>query len=157
MMNAVEQVQIPEKLFYRINEVSTITQIKPYVLRYWETEFPTLGPEKDENDQRRYRRSDIDLIMEIKRLLYTEKFTIAGARKQLRSKPERPVESEIVQQVETVAQTGPVQVEMVAESSAVISPVAPSRRRVNPEQAEQLKTSLNDLRRDVNDLCALLG
>ena len=83
-MSAVEQVQIPEKLFYKINEVATITQLKPYVLRYWETEFPMLSPEKDDNDQRRYRRADIELILQIKRLLYDEKFTIAGARKQLK-------------------------------------------------------------------------
>jgi DNA-binding transcriptional MerR regulator len=83
-MSAVEQVQIPEKLFYKINEVATITQLKPYVLRYWETEFPMLSPEKDDNDQRRYRRSDIELILQIKHLLYDEKFTIAGARKQLK-------------------------------------------------------------------------
>ena len=83
-MSAVEQVQIPEKLFYKINEVATITQLKPYVLRYWETEFPMLSPEKDDNDQRRYRKADIELILQIKRLLYDEKFTIAGARKQLK-------------------------------------------------------------------------
>ena len=63
-MSAAEQVQIPEKLFYRINEVATITQVKPYVLRYWETEFPMLSPENDENDQRRYRRGDIELVLE---------------------------------------------------------------------------------------------
>lgn len=83
-MSAVEQVHIPDKLFYRIQEVATITQVKPYVLRYWETEFPMLAPEKDENDQRRYRRADIELILEIKRLLYSEKFTIAGARRRLK-------------------------------------------------------------------------
>jgi DNA-binding transcriptional MerR regulator len=83
-MSAIEQIQIPEKLFYKINEVATITQVKPYVLRYWETEFPMLSPEKDENDQRRYRKVDIELVLQIKRLLYEEKFTIAGARKQLK-------------------------------------------------------------------------
>lgn len=72
------------KLFYRINEVSQITGIKPYVLRYWETEFEWLKPQKDTNDQRRYRKEDIDLIQKIKNLLYSEKFTIAGARKQLK-------------------------------------------------------------------------
>jgi DNA-binding transcriptional MerR regulator len=72
------------KLFYKINEVSQITGIKPYVLRYWETEFEWLKPQKDANDQRRYRKEDIDLIQKIKNLLYNEKFTIAGARKQLK-------------------------------------------------------------------------
>ena len=72
------------KLFYKINEVSQITGIKAYVLRYWETEFEWLKPQKDANDQRRYRKEDIDLIQKIKNLLYSEKFTIAGARKQLK-------------------------------------------------------------------------
>jgi DNA-binding transcriptional MerR regulator len=75
--------ELPQKLFYRIQEVSRITGVKPYVLRYWETEFPSLKPEKGPNDQRRYRAGDIDLVRRIKRLLYEEKFTIAGARKHL--------------------------------------------------------------------------
>lgn len=73
----------PRKMFYRINEVSQITLIKPYVLRYWETEFPQLSPSKDSSDQRRYKADDIDLVFEIKQLLYEEKFTIAGARRRL--------------------------------------------------------------------------
>lgn len=81
---AVAKVEKPGKLFYKINEVSRITGIKPYVLRYWETEFDGLKPQKDVNDQRRYRKEDIDLIHKIKNLLYDERFTIAGARKQLK-------------------------------------------------------------------------
>ena len=65
----VEETKIPEKMFYRINEASRITGLKPYVLRYWETEFKQLKPEKDMGDQRRYRQKDIDLILEIKHLL----------------------------------------------------------------------------------------
>lgn len=73
----------PKKLFYRIQEVAEITELKPHVLRYWETEFKQLAPEKDKNDQRRYRQGDIDLVFQIKHLLYDEKFTIAGARQQI--------------------------------------------------------------------------
>ncbi len=73
----------PRKMFYRINEVSQITAIKPYVLRYWEPEFPQLSPSKDTSDQRRYKADDIYLVFEIKQLLYEEKFTIAGARRRL--------------------------------------------------------------------------
>lgn len=82
-MSALEKPSIPDKLFFRIQEAATLTGVKPYVLRYWETEFPMLAPEKDA-DQRRYRRADLDLVFEIKRLLYDEQFTIAGARRQLR-------------------------------------------------------------------------
>lgn len=73
----------PQKLYYRIQEVSQIAGVKPHVLRYWETEFPRLRPQKGSNDQRRYRQSDIDLVLEIRKLLYEERFTIAGARRQL--------------------------------------------------------------------------
>lgn len=74
-----------KKLFYRINEVSKMTGLKPYVLRYWETEFSELSPEKDGSDQRRYRAKDIDTVLAIRKLLYEDRFTIKGARKQLKS------------------------------------------------------------------------
>ncbi|MFP4382365.1 MAG: MerR family transcriptional regulator [Candidatus Sumerlaeia bacterium] len=86
LTDAAESPAIPtyaKKLFYRIQEVSEITDLKPHVLRYWETEFKQLSPEKDKNDQRRYRQHDIDLIFTIKDLLYRQKFTIAGARRQI--------------------------------------------------------------------------
>jgi len=72
-----------QKLFYRIREVSRITGVKPHVLRYWESEFPMLRPEKGPNDRRRYRQSDIELILRIKKLLYEDKFTVEGARRRL--------------------------------------------------------------------------
>ncbi|MEW5693962.1 MAG: MerR family transcriptional regulator [Candidatus Hydrogenedentota bacterium] len=77
-----------EKLFYSIGEVSNITGIKPYVLRYWETEFQQLRPEKDKGGQRVYRKKDIDLINKIKYLLYEEEFTIQGARKKIKEDKE---------------------------------------------------------------------
>ncbi len=73
-----------EKLYYRIGEVSQITGIKPYVLRYWESEFRWMAPAKSRSKQRLYRKRDIEIIQLIKRLLYEERFTIAGARKKLR-------------------------------------------------------------------------
>ncbi len=75
----------PSKLFYRIQEVAKITELKPYVLRYWESEFPMLSPEKEKNDQRRYRKADIEMILKIKELLYEQKFTIAGARQSIKA------------------------------------------------------------------------
>jgi DNA-binding transcriptional MerR regulator len=73
-----------EKLYYRIGEVSRITGVKPYVLRYWESEFRWMAPQKSRSKQRLYRRRDIDMIMLIKKMLYEQRFTIAGARKKLR-------------------------------------------------------------------------
>lgn len=71
--------EYPKKLFYKIQEVANIVGVEPYVLRYWETKFPMLSPDKDGADQRRYRQKDIELILRIRELLYEEKYTIAGA------------------------------------------------------------------------------
>jgi DNA-binding transcriptional MerR regulator len=68
---------------YRIGEVSRLADLKPFVLRYWETEFPMLEPVKSERGHRMYRQEDVDLVLKIKRLLYDEGFTIAGARRHL--------------------------------------------------------------------------
>src|SRR5215813_4361721 len=73
-----------EKEFYRIGDVSKIAALKPFVLRYWETEFPMLQPIKSPSGHRLYRQEDVDLVLKIKRLLYDEGFTIAGARRHLR-------------------------------------------------------------------------
>jgi DNA-binding transcriptional MerR regulator len=76
---------IPDgKLYYRIGEVAKITGVKAHVLRYWETEFRWMAPPKSRSKQRLYRRKDIEMILVIKRLLYEERYTIAGARQQLR-------------------------------------------------------------------------
>ena len=75
---------IPDKSLFRIGEVSRLTATKPFVLRYWETEFPMLQPEKSPKGHRLYRRQDIETVLRIKRLLYDEGFTIAGARRHLR-------------------------------------------------------------------------
>jgi DNA-binding transcriptional MerR regulator len=72
------------KRYYRIGEVSRITGVKPHVLRYWETEFRWMAPPKSRSKQRLYRRKDIETVLAIKRLLYEERYTIAGARLQLR-------------------------------------------------------------------------
>jgi DNA-binding transcriptional MerR regulator len=77
------EVLIPDKLYFRIGEVSELTQTKAYVLRYWETQFPTLKPVKSRSGHRLYRRQDVETVLEIKRLLYEKGFTIEGARKQL--------------------------------------------------------------------------
>jgi DNA-binding transcriptional MerR regulator len=73
-----------ERLYYRIGEVSRITGLKPHVLRYWESEFKVIKPHKGGSLQRLYRRKDLDLILKIKKLLYEEGFTIAGAKKKIR-------------------------------------------------------------------------
>ena len=84
MSSAAATPLAPQTKLYRIGEVSRLTELKPFVLRYWESEFPMLQPVKSESGQRRYRQEDVDLVLKIKRLLYDEGFTIAGARRHLR-------------------------------------------------------------------------
>jgi DNA-binding transcriptional MerR regulator len=79
----MDNKQIPNKLFFKIGEVCEITDTQPYVLRYWESEFPALAPAKNSSGQRIYRRKDIETVLRIKQLLYEEGFTIAGAKKRL--------------------------------------------------------------------------
>jgi DNA-binding transcriptional MerR regulator len=84
-----ETFQIPEnKRYFRIGEVSRIMGVEPYVLRYWESEFPQIRPARADTNQRTYQRKDLEMIMEIKRLLYEEKLTIEGARQRLKQKDE---------------------------------------------------------------------
>src|SRR5215467_7281371 len=78
------QPEIDDERLYRIGEVSRLSDLKPFVLRYWETEFPMLEPVKSISGHRMYRQEDVDMVMKIKRLLYDEGFTIAGARRHLR-------------------------------------------------------------------------
>jgi len=79
------EVHIPDKLYFRIGEVSKLCRLEAYVLRFWETEFPQLKPVKSGTGQRMYRKKDVEAVVRIKALLYDEGFTIAGARQQLRT------------------------------------------------------------------------
>ena len=74
---------IPEKAYFRIGEVSKIVNVEPYVIRYWETEFKTLSPVRTKTAQRLYRKRDVQELLTIKNLLYSQRFTIDGAKKQL--------------------------------------------------------------------------
>ena len=80
------QPEIPEQLFFRIGEVKKFAGVEAHVLRFWENEFPTLSPRKTPSGQRQFRRKDLETILAIKHLLYDEGYTIAGARKALRSR-----------------------------------------------------------------------
>jgi len=99
-----------KKLYYSIGEVSKMTELKAYVLRYWETEFKQLKPPKNRAGNRTYRQSDIDLIHYIKDLLYTKKFTIEGARHQLATEKDSKKE-DVAVPVESVQQAAPARKE----------------------------------------------
>ena len=99
-----------KKLYYSIGEVSKMTELKAYVLRYWETEFKQLKPPKNRAGNRTYRQGDIDLILYIKDLLYTKKFTIEGARHQLAMEKDSKKE-DVAATVESVQQAAPARKE----------------------------------------------
>ena len=82
--------EIPDKLYFKIGEVSELLGVEAYVLRYWESEFPVLSPKKSGTGHRLYRRKDVELLLRIKHLLYDKRFTIEGARQSLHSEAKAP-------------------------------------------------------------------
>jgi len=76
--------ELPDKLYFKIGEVAKLVGVKPYVLRYWETEFPNIRPGKTRSQHRLYRRRDVETLLEIRRLLHDERYTIEGAKRRLR-------------------------------------------------------------------------
>src|ERR1700760_1079537 len=82
--------EIPDKLYFKIGEVSELLGVEPYVLRYWESEFPVLSPKKSGTGHRLYRRKDVELLLRIKHLLYEKRFTIEGARQSLQAEAKAP-------------------------------------------------------------------
>ena len=122
---------VAKKLYYRIGEVCEIVGVEAHVLRYWETEFPPLAPPKNRAGQRTYRAKDIEMLLTIRRLLYEEGFTIAGARKQL---------SRVPRDARTAEQPP---AEAAAASRTQTPPVAPAQRlnRVR-EELENILTLL---------------
>jgi DNA-binding transcriptional MerR regulator len=87
--------EVPDRLYFRIGEVSAITGVPPYVLRYWESEFPALQPRKSGGGQRLYRKRDVVMLLEIKKLLYQERYTVAGARRRLAEREDRARRAEM--------------------------------------------------------------
>jgi DNA-binding transcriptional MerR regulator len=116
---------IPNKLFFKIGEVCELLEVEAYVLRFWETEFPSLAPQKSKAGHRVYRRKDVEKIMKVKELLYERGFTIAGARKELSA--------------ERAAERGP--------ERANAEPDAPERARVLSQIRKELRDILTLLKR----------
>ena len=99
MAKKTQKKEIPSKLYYTISEVAAITEVKPHVLRYWESEFPSLKPRKTRTGARRYRQPDIDEILAIKHLLYDEGYKIAGAVKMRRQQKKAAPDSAAADQI----------------------------------------------------------
>jgi DNA-binding transcriptional MerR regulator len=96
------QPQIPDKFFFKIGEVSRITGLPAYVLRYWETEFPRIKPQRTGAGQRLYRKKDIECILKIKHLLHERRYTIEGARKHLNARPRKKQSRDVDSTIEEI-------------------------------------------------------
>jgi DNA-binding transcriptional MerR regulator len=145
--------RIPEKLFFRIGEVCELIKVQPHVLRYWETEFPMLAPQKNRAGQRVYRRKDVEMVLRIRDLLYEEKFTIAGAKKKLMDEIRGSSSRGKAAAVEATQPEPPV-----LEEEAEIIPVTEPDETI-PEQAitPQARRALRVIKRDLEDLLTLLN
>jgi len=117
-------VEIPNKLYFRIGDVSRLTGVKAYVLRYWESEFPMLAPKKSGTNQRLYRRKDVEMVLEIKDLLYEKRYTIEGARVYLQQR--RTLPKPVVAPVVAASQSslfGPDPNELAGQMKQKLAPV----------------------------------
>jgi DNA-binding transcriptional MerR regulator len=132
--------RIPEKLFFRIGEVCDLIKVQPHVLRYWETEFPMLAPQKNRAGQRVYRRKDVEMVLRIHDLLYEEKFTIAGAKKKLLD--ESRAGSVRARLAEDIAQPAPA---VNASEPSVSSPPDSSTSSQTRRVLRIIKSDLEDL------------
>ncbi len=139
---AQEPVVIPEKLYFKIGEVCDLVGVQAHVLRYWETEFSMLSPQKNKSGQRSYRRRDVEMSLRIKQLLYNEMFTIAGARKKLQSE-QREGAKPIVAAVETMMLHGTDEAPTLFDNSYEGKPLAGSASgsiSYTDKQRDALKT-----------------
>ena len=128
----MDRLKHPVKLYYRIGEVSEIVGVEPHVLRYWETEFRSIRPQKSRKGQRIYSRKDVEKLISVKDLLYTHGFTIAGARKKLReggAEPAAPEEQE--KRVTLRTRLLEIRGEVAALLSELESGVVTTQTRVN--------------------------
>ncbi|HEX3581747.1 MAG TPA: MerR family transcriptional regulator [Thermoanaerobaculia bacterium] len=109
-----------EKRLYKIGEVCRIADVQPYVLRYWETEFAALAPNKSGGGQRLYTQREIDIILRIKQLLYSEGFTIAGAKKKLETELSQPAPAAVVPAAKPTSDAKKILVDVKRELTAIL-------------------------------------
>lgn len=165
-------VPIPEKLFFKIGEVCEITDVQAHVLRYWESEFPMLAPQKNRAGQRTYRKRDVEMVLRIKELLYEDQYTIAGAKKKLASELRGASKLKVVtpEMGASLAAAPPPQLNTSASlsSSAPTAPLVAPPPRANFESApapsednallsEDRRLAVRRLRQELRELLTLLN
>lgn len=155
------QYAIPNKLYFRIGEVSDLVGVKPYVLRYWESEFPDIKPSKSKSGQRLYKRRDVELLLKIKELLYEERFTINGARKRLKDfsrgevkDVQRPVD---VHPAQVVSRGEPRQLEVFeTKDPDEIDPVEGKVQHVAQMPGRDQSKTFIKIRKDLEELLTMV-
>lgn len=130
---------IPEKIFFKIGEVCDLVGVQAHVLRYWETEFPMLSPQKNRSGQRTYRRRDVEIAMRVKELLYDEMFTIAGAKKKLQSELRETTKLKIVRPEDT-ADEGYFQPQLIPDDEIEQAVQIPQGQGIPEDKREALKS-----------------
>lgn len=154
MQSVKTPVSIPDKLYFRIGDVARLCSLPAYVLRFWETEFPQLKPHKGGSGQRLYRKRDVEIVLEIKRLLYDEGFTIAGARKTLAEKRTALVA------VDSQSATAP---HPMRRKTDFITPATPAKAGRGAgisavgSKSAAVSPKFNELRKEMRALLSMLG
>lgn len=158
-------VSIPEKLFFKIGEVCDITGIQAHVLRYWESEFPMLAPQKNRAGQRTYRKRDVEMVLRIKELLYEDQYTIAGAKKRLSSEIRGASKLKVVTP-EMSAQASPPQLVPPVAAAAEDEPPSRAQTQVREEgssapasgvqMTDERRAAVRLLRQQARELLKLL-
>lgn len=145
-------VAIPEKLFFKIGEVCELAGVQAHVLRYWESEFPMLAPQKNRAGQRVYRKRDVEMALRIKELLYEDQYTIAGAKKRLTNELRGGGKLKVVGTEEDgQAETAPVEF----TDGELFPPATTYPRTVAPRTAEE-RQGLKQLASELRELLSLL-
>ena len=147
--------RIPEKLFFRIGEVCELIKVQPHVLRYWETEFPMLAPQKNRAGQRVYRRKDVEMVLRIRDLLYEEKFTIAGAKRKLMSE----TRGSASRAKSPVREPSPREEPEALSAASPPSPSVTTSPTLSTDQTAflQSRIAIRVLKRELEDLLTLLN
>jgi DNA-binding transcriptional MerR regulator len=133
--------EIPDKLYYRIGEVARLCGVETYVLRFWETEFPQLKPNKSGAGQRLYRRREVDLARRIRHLLYEEGYTIPGARQAIQSESRKPAESGQMQLADTGMRSAPKLGKLRTELKEILGMLSTTPGTKRAPQAENTRTT----------------
>ncbi len=146
-------IAIPEKLFFKIGEVCELAGVQAHVLRYWETEFPMLAPQKNRAGQRTYRRRDVEMALRIKQLLYDEQYTIAGAKKKLANEGSRGASRD----VDVPPMPKPPTRSLQPPPSLAAKFGAPATGANAPEQSGEQRATLRQIGQELREILDLLA